>query len=121
MHSIRAGSPREGTAAYLPAALLLVASTLAVAWLDFRATDAARPTLAVFRGDTSLNEAFAAAAHAGGSLLGRGPLPATFIVQSKDPSFLAKLRKTGAWLLLDARGWGGCATRNESSGTRHDE
>ena len=99
---------KDGIGAYLPALAVLAFSALGTAWLDYRPTDPSHATLALFSPGLSHEDAFAAVARAGGNIVSGAPLPFALIVQSNDPNFFARLRKAGAWLLLDATGRGGC-------------
>ena len=114
------GGSTEGAGAYLPATVLLLASTILVGWLNFRSVDAAAPTLAVFSPQTTFEHALAATLGAGGNVIAKGPLPFSIIVQSGDPSFFDRLRRAGAWLLLDPKG-GGCTDRKRPLDKLHDQ
>ncbi len=115
MRQKSADPPFGSPSAYVPAFVLLVASTLAIGWLDFRPVDAKAPTLAVFSPWAGVESAFLATARAGGNVVATGPLPFSLIVQSKDPSFFRRLRDAGAWLLLNPGG-GGCTGRISGAG-----
>jgi hypothetical protein len=114
------GRASETASAYLPAIALLVASTLAIGWLNFRPADAREPTLAIFSPRTTFEQTLLATARAGGSIVARGPFPFSLVVQSKDPLFFKRLQNAGALLLLDAKG-GGCSDRRRQRDISHDE
>lgn len=103
---ISRGAARFG--AYIPALLLLALSTLGVAWLDFQPKGHGARTLVMFSPAMDGGEALRAVVQAGGSVVARAPLPFSLVARSDDPAFYARLRKAGAWLLLDATGKGGC-------------
>ena len=91
-----------------PAILVLVFSVLGAAWLQFRPVRDEAPLLSIFSPLTSENAALAATIAAGGKIIAKSPLPFALIVQSDDPDFIARMRRAGAWLLLDATGRGLC-------------
>ena len=94
---------------FLPAALLLGLSTIALAWLEFRPSDPAAPILVVFGPGVSETDAAARIIGAGGRVTARGRLGSTLIARGDDPQFFARLREEGAIALIDASGQGLCA------------
>lgn len=95
--------------------LLLAASTTPL----FAAADLAaaeRGTVAaVFPPGTAKPEALAAVIEAGGLLVGEGGWSNVLIVHSDASGFAGRLRRAGAWLVLDPRSAAGCLVTGRAS------
>ena len=113
------GRAETGIAAWLPAIGLLLASSAGAAWLQLRVQDGPAPLAAVFPPWWSSARVFEAAAAADVAVLRAGAWPALVIVRPGDPGAPARLRASGAWLLLDGRAIGGCVSRgrDDDAGT----
>jgi hypothetical protein len=105
--SARAPLLRAGSA-ILALGLLLAASTLPV----FAAADlpgAASGTLAaVFAPGTDRAAALAAVAEADGLVVRAGGWGSVLVARSDEAGFAARLRRAGAWLVVDPRSAAGC-------------
>ncbi len=86
---------------YIPAVLLLVAGAAALPVAASGPGDPAEPVAAVFAPGTTLAEAMARVAAAGGIPLRAGPIANIVVARSAHPDFAASLYRHGAWLLLD--------------------
>ena len=107
-------SPSERGGSLIPALLLLIVSTLAIGWLEYRPLDPKAPILVWFSPRYSTGATFSAVIRAGGRIVANGPVPFSMIVQSNRPGFFSRLHHEGAWLLLDATGRGGCLSFSRS-------
>lgn len=86
--------------------LLMLASFCATAWLTL-APQPDRPMLAVFPPWWERTRTLQALIDADGSLVGIGAWP-DMLVAGSGPGVARRLRRVGAWLLLDARNSAGC-------------
>lgn len=100
--------PRRRGAAVLAVLLLLAVSTLPV----FAAADLPGETsgtlAAVFAPGTDRAEALAAVTAADGLVVRAGGWGAVLVARSEDAGFAARLRRAGAWLVVDPRSAAGC-------------
>jgi hypothetical protein len=69
-----------------------------------------RPVAAVFPPWWTGERAFSAASLTGGSIVRFGGLASILVLTSATPDFNQRLHDAGAWVLLDAQAFGGCAT-----------
>jgi hypothetical protein len=94
-------------ASWLPAALLLVVSPIAVGWAGLRPPADGEAVAAVFPPWWSAGEALAAAATVG-PVVREGIVPTLLVVRTPAATGAARLRAAGAFLVLDPQAIGGC-------------
>jgi hypothetical protein len=94
--------------AWVPAAILLVASFLGTATLSLRPSDdAGAPVAAVFPPWWSAEHSFAAAL-SGGAIVRDGAWSNILVVKPEDRDAARRLYAAGAWLLLDPKALAAC-------------
>lgn len=104
------GDRRSAFRTWLPALALLLASTVAVGWLELRPRDD-RFVAAVFPPWWGGARSIAAVAEADGAVMGQGGLGSIVLTRSDREGFAERLHRTGAWLLLEPSALIGCGAR----------
>lgn len=99
----------EGRLAWTLPVLLMLASLCGVTWLTL-APHPGRPILAVFPPWWDRSQTLQALIVADGSLVGLGNRADILVAAGSGPGLARRLRKAGAWFLLDARNSAGCLT-----------
>lgn len=88
----------------LPPAMLSIALPIQL----LTSPQAGRPVLVIAAPWSTPAETAAVVAGAGGALLRGTPLPWMAVAMSDDAGFAARLRRAGAWIILDASRMPGC-------------
>src|ERR1700761_7477897 len=99
---------RFGWPAWMNAAVLLVASFIAVAALSFQARPDSEVVAAVFPPWWSTQHIFEAAASADASIIRTTAIAAVVVVKPDEHGGMERLRKAGAWLTIDPQAISGC-------------
>jgi hypothetical protein len=102
------GGSKSGWPAWLNAAVLLVASFIAVAALSFQVPPDSEVVAVVFPPWWSTQHIFEAAASADASIIRTTAIAAVVVVRPNDHEGMERLRKAGAWLTLDPQAIAGC-------------
>ena len=105
-----------GFGAFMPALALALISAFALGALQMRPSDRAVDQVAiVFAPGTSLTEAVGRIARADGAVLRAGAFPNIVVAVGTTPDFVRRVKKRGAWLVVDPRGLGGCFIGSEEA------
>ncbi len=94
--------------AWLNAAVLLVASFLAVATLSLQVRPGAEIVAVAFPPWWGTERAFLAAASADAAIVRMTAIPSVLVVRPDRPDGLARLRKAGVWLAVDPQAIAAC-------------
>lgn len=94
--------------AWLNAALLLVASWIAIAALALQARPGAEIVAVAFPPWWSAQQVLLAAASADAAIVRTTALPAVLVVRPNDHEGLARLHNAGAWLAIDPQAIAAC-------------
>lgn len=97
--------------------LLLAASTAPLFAVSDLAAAEHGTVAVVFAPGTAKPTAVAAVVEAGGLLLGEGGWNNVLMVHSDESGFAGRLRRAGAWLVLDPRSSVGCLAAGRASKT----
>lgn len=111
IHCIAAASrlpAPSGAVAFLPALGLALAMTLLLLYLGFRPGPAGSAVAAIYAPGTAVSEAFADVVAAGGTPIRGGAFGNIMIARADDDGLPARLRKHGAWLVVDAIALAAC-------------
>lgn len=95
--------------------LLMLMSLCSMTWLTL-APQQGRPMLAVFPPWWSRTQTLQALVVANGSLVELGNWSDMLVAAGSNPELAHRLRKAGAWFLLDARNATGCVTMFQRNG-----
>jgi hypothetical protein len=99
----------RGCAAWMPALLLLAASTFGTGWIALRPPEqAGAPVAAIFPPWWDATRSFAAAASAGASIVRPGAWPAILVVTAPDAGLSRRLHAAGAWFLVNPMALAAC-------------
>ncbi len=102
------GGVRTRARDLVPALALTLVSVVAVATAALSPA-AGAPVAAVFAPGTSAEDALRAVAAADGAAVRSGGFDNVVVAVSADPEFHHRLRRAGAWLLLDPKALAACA------------
>lgn len=109
---------RAGLGAFVPALALALISAVALGALQMRPSDRTGDQVAVvFAPGTGLTEAIGRIARADGAVLRAGAFSNIVVAVGTTPGFVDRVKKRGAWLVVDPRGLGGCFVGSEATGT----
>jgi hypothetical protein len=97
--------------AWLNAAMLLIASWIAIAALSLQVRPGAEVVAVVFPPWWSPQQVFAAAASANAAIIRMTAIPSLLVVRPNDHDGLTRLRGAGAWLTMDPQAIAACLTR----------
>jgi len=97
--------------AWLNAALLLVASWIAIAALSLQVRPGAEAVAVVFPPWWSAQQVFAAAASANAAIIRITAIPSLLVVRPDDHDGLTRLRGAGVWLTMDPQAIAACLTK----------
>lgn len=100
--------PASRWPAWLNAALLLVASWVAIAALAFQARPGAEIVAVAFPPWWSAQQVLLAAASADAAIVRTTALPAILVVRPNDHEGLARLHSAGAWFAIDPQAIAAC-------------
>lgn len=101
-------SRSRGAGAVLAILLLLAGSTLPVFAAADLPGESSGTLAAVFAPGTDRAEALAAVAAADGLVVRAGGWGSVLVARSEEAGFAARLRRAGAWLVVDPRSAAGC-------------
>lgn len=105
----------NSVAAFMAVFLVVVTPLAAVAWSSAALPpEPDAPVAAIFPPWWGGGQALAAATRAGGRIIAVGGLDSTLILAGEEPGLAARLRREGAWLILDAEAAVGCSPRPRS-------
>ncbi len=94
--------------AWLNAAVLLVASWIAIAALSLQVRPGAEAVAVVFPPWWSGQQVFAAAASANAAIIRMTAIPSLLVVRPDDHDGLTRLRGAGVWLTMDPQAIAAC-------------
>jgi hypothetical protein len=97
--------------AWLNAAVMLVASWIAIAALSLQVRPGAEAVAVVFPPWWSAQQVFAAAASANAAIIRITAIPSLLVVRPDDHDGLTRLRGAGAWLAMDPQAIAACLTK----------
>jgi hypothetical protein len=97
--------------AWLNAAVLLVASWIAIAALSLQVRPGAEAVAVVFPPWWSAQQVFAAAASANAAIIRMTAIPSLLVVRPDDQDGLTRLRGAGVWLTMDPQAIAACLTK----------
>jgi hypothetical protein len=97
--------------AWLNAAVMLVASWIAIAALSLQVRPGAEAVAVVFPPWWSAQQVFAAAASANAAIIRMTAIPSLLVVRPDDHDGLTRLRGAGAWLAMDPQAIAACLTK----------
>jgi hypothetical protein len=97
--------------AWLNAAVLLVASVIAIAALSFQIRPGAEVVAVAFPPWWSAQQVFLAAASANAAIVRMTAVPTMLVVRPDDRDGLTRLREAGVWLAMDPQAIAACFTK----------
>ena len=97
--------------AWLNAAVLLIASWIAIAALSLQVRPGAEVVAVVFPPWWSAQQVFAAAAAANAAIIRMTAIPSLLVVRPHDQDGLTRLRGAGVWLTMDPQAIAACLTK----------
>ena len=86
---------------WLPATVMLIASALAVAWVDLQPLAGGTAVLAIFPPWWSLERSFNQASKAGLPIIGAGPWPASMVLGRSGDAATSRPVVAGSWLVVE--------------------
>jgi hypothetical protein len=98
--------------AWLNAAVLLIASWLAIASLSLHAPAGAEIVAVAFPPWWDSQQVFSAAASAGATIVRTTAIPALLVVRPPEHDGMTRLRRAGAWLAMDPQAIAACFSRS---------
>jgi hypothetical protein len=97
--------------AWLNAAVLLIASWIAIAALSLQVRPGTEVVAVVFPPWWSVQRVFTAAASANAAIIRMTAIPSLLVVRPDDHDGLTRLRSAGVWLTMDPQAVAGCLTK----------
>jgi hypothetical protein len=97
--------------AWLNAAVLLIASWIAIAALSLQVRPGTEVVAVVFPPWWSAQQVFTAAASANAAIIRMTAIPSLLVVRPDDHDGLTRLRSAGVWLTMDPQAVAACLTK----------
>ncbi len=91
-----------------PVFLFLIASVFGTAAVALTPSADGRPVAAVFAPGLSWTETFQRAGGTGATVIARGGWDNVVVIRSPAPDLLRRLRRAGAWMIVDPMGFAAC-------------